>query len=165
MIQGHTIQGHTRIPIHKQCLLFGAEQLHDSNTLKSCNIQNNKQLRGSSTLKDCYVNDGVTLKLVLAESNSLIHVKTVTRKNIILSVCENLFSQVVENTPSGRTLYLVLRLHGGMFQETSGHIDFNALPLLMQYMQVPARHQHDSDKVHAGIPCNYSGKSEWKGAR
>ncbi|GBB84243.1 hypothetical protein RclHR1_10870004 [Rhizophagus clarus] len=216
------IQGHTRIPVHKQRLLFGGEQLHDSNTLKSCNIQNkstlelveapfklnvkiqdgkvlelyrvtkdstirevkqiiqeiegipnykqrllfgSKQLRGSSTLKDCYVNDGATLELVLAENNSLIHVKTVTGKNIILSVCEDLIPQVVENTPSGRTLHLVLRLRGGMFQETSGRIDFNALPSLMQYMQVPARHHLDSDKVHAGIACNYCGKSEWKGAR
>ncbi|PKK78350.1 hypothetical protein RhiirC2_690727, partial [Rhizophagus irregularis] len=50
-----------------------------------------------------------------------------------------------------------------MFQETSGRIDFNALPSLMQYMQVPAKYLHD--KVHAGIACNYCGKSEWKGAR
>ncbi|GBB84242.1 hypothetical protein RclHR1_10870003 [Rhizophagus clarus] len=134
------------IPSYKQRLLSGRNQL-----------------RGSSTLKDCGIQDETTLELILAESNSLIRVKTVTGKNIILSVCNNnLYPRVVKEIP---TLHLVLRLRGGMFQETSGRIDFNALPSLMQYMQVPARHQHDNDKVHAGIACNYCGKSEWKGAR
>ncbi|CAB4380046.1 unnamed protein product [Rhizophagus irregularis] len=210
----------TRIPVYKQCLLFCGEQLHDSSTLKSCNIQNEStfeltiasfklnvkmqdgkvivlyvtekntinevkqmiqeregiprykqrlfsyeyQLRSSSTLKCCKIEEEATLKLIISKSNSLIHVKTLTGKNIILSVCENLFPQVEPvDVPSEKTLQLVLRLRGGMFQETSGRIDFNALPPLMQYMQVPGRYLHD--KVHAGIACNYCGKSEWKGAR
>ncbi|CAB4403976.1 unnamed protein product [Rhizophagus irregularis] len=209
----------TRIPVYKQCLLFCGEQLHDSSTLKSCNIQNEStfelaiasfklnvkmqdgkvivlyvtekntinevkqmiqeregiprykqrlfsheyQLRSSSTLKCCKIEEEATLKLIISKSNSLIHVKTLTGKNIILSVCENLFPQVAVDAPSERTLHLVLNLRGGMFQETSGRIDFNALPPLMQYMQVPGRYLHD--KVHAGIACNYCGKSEWKGAR
>ncbi|CAB4403968.1 unnamed protein product [Rhizophagus irregularis] len=220
----------THIPVYKQRLLFCGEQLHDSSTLKSCNIQNEStldlamvpfklnvktqdgkviklsvaedntiyevkqmiqecegipsykqrlfcngnQLRGSSTLGECQIQEyshyGLgetkykTLKLVLAENSSLIHVKTLTGKTIILSVCENLFPQVKPvDVPSERTLHLAMRLRGGMFQETSGRIDFNALPSLMQYMQVPAKYLHD--KVHAGIACNYCGKSEWKGAR
>jgi hypothetical protein len=207
------------IPVYKQRLLFCGEQLHDSSTLKSCNIQNNStleltmvpfklnvktqdgkvielsvteenaiyevkqmiqecegipsykqrlffgrnQLRGSCTLKLCGIQEESTLELVLAENSSLIHVKTLTGKNIILSVCEKLFPEIVIDTPSERTLHLVLRLRGGMFQETSGRIDFSALPSLMQYMQIPGRHLHD--KVHTGIACNYCGKSEWKGVR
>ncbi|PKY28142.1 ubiquitin precursor, partial [Rhizophagus irregularis] len=34
----------TRIPVYKQRLLFCGEQLHDSSTLKSCNIQNESTL-------------------------------------------------------------------------------------------------------------------------
>ncbi|CAG8809826.1 31114_t:CDS:2, partial [Gigaspora margarita] len=35
------------------------------------------------------------------------------------------------------TIHLVLRLRGGMFQETSGRKEFDALPQLMQYMLTP----------------------------
>ncbi|GBC05697.1 hypothetical protein RclHR1_06380008 [Rhizophagus clarus] len=60
------------------------------------------------------------------------------------------------------TLQLVLRLRGGMFQETSDRKEFDALPLLTQYMPLEERLQ---DGFHAGIACNYCGKSEWKGPR
>ncbi|GES86097.1 polyubiquitin 4 [Rhizophagus clarus] len=125
------------IPGYKQRLTFGRNQL-----------------RSSRTLKDYGIHEWVTLKLDLAETSSLIRVKTLTGKNIILSVCD---------TPPERTLHLVYRLRGGMFQDSNGRIDFSALPSLMQYMQVPERQLHD--KVHVGIACNYCGKSEWKGAR
>jgi hypothetical protein len=134
------------IPGYKQRLFFGRDQL-----------------RGSCTLRYLNIKEGKTLELVLAENSSLIHVKTLTGKNIILSVCGKLFPEVVTNAPSERTLHLILRLRGGMFQETSGRMDFSALPSLMQYMQVPGRHLHD--KVHTGIACNYCGISEWKGSR
>ncbi|CAB4410668.1 unnamed protein product [Rhizophagus irregularis] len=61
------------------------------------------------------------------------------------------------------TLHLVLRLRGGMFQETSGRKEFDALPSLTQYIQTIEERLQDG--VHAGIACNYCGKSEWKGAR
>ena len=61
------------------------------------------------------------------------------------------------------TLHLVLRLRGGMFQETSGRKEFDALPSLTQYTQIPEERLQDG--IHAGIACNYCGKSEWKGAR
>jgi ubiquitin C len=54
------------------------------------------------------------------------------------------------------TLHLVLRLRGGMFQETSGRS-------LTQYIQTIEERLQDG--VHADIACNYCGKSEWKGAR
>ncbi|RIA87984.1 ubiquitin family-domain-containing protein [Glomus cerebriforme] len=63
----------------------------------------------------------------------------------------------------GSTLHLVLRLRGGMFQETSGRKEFDALPTLTQYVQTPEGLLQDG--IHAGIACNYCGKSEWKGAR
>ena len=61
------------------------------------------------------------------------------------------------------TLHLVLRLRGGMFQETSGRKEFDALPSLTQYILTPEERLQNG--IHAGIACNYCGKSEWKGAR
>jgi hypothetical protein len=132
------------IPGYKQRLFFGRDQLRGSCTLRYLNIQ-----------------EETTLELVPAENSSLIRVKTLTGKNIILSVCKNLFPPKDEKDIP--TLHIVLRLRGGMFHETSGRIDFNALPSLMRYMQVPERHLHD--KIHTGIACNYCGISEWKGSR
>ncbi|CAG8580994.1 13213_t:CDS:2 [Ambispora gerdemannii] len=60
-------------------------------------------------------------------------------------------------------VHLVLRLRGGMFQETSGRKEFDALPPLTQYIQTPE--ERTQDGVHAGIACDYCGKGEWKGAR
>jgi ubiquitin C len=61
------------------------------------------------------------------------------------------------------TLHLVLRLRGGMFVETSGRKEFDALPALTQYMLTPEERLQNG--IHAGITCNYCGKSEWKGTR
>ncbi|CAG8786093.1 14299_t:CDS:2 [Cetraspora pellucida] len=61
------------------------------------------------------------------------------------------------------TLHLILRLRGGMLQETSGRIEFNALPPLTQYTLTPEERLQNG--IHAGIACNYCGKHEWKGAR
>jgi ubiquitin len=61
------------------------------------------------------------------------------------------------------TIHLVLRLRGGMFQETSGRKEFDALPTLTQYMLTPEERLQNG--IHAGIACNYCGKSEWKGVR
>ncbi|CAG8548161.1 3553_t:CDS:2 [Acaulospora morrowiae] len=61
------------------------------------------------------------------------------------------------------TLHLVLKLRGGMFQETSGRREFNALPPLTQYMLTPEERLNKG--IHAGIACNYCGKREWKGMR
>ncbi|CAG8445901.1 11820_t:CDS:2 [Acaulospora morrowiae] len=61
------------------------------------------------------------------------------------------------------TLHFVLRLRGGMFQETSGRREFDALPSLTQYMLTPEERLNNG--IHAGIACNYCGKREWKGMR
>ncbi|CAB5371314.1 unnamed protein product [Rhizophagus irregularis] len=61
------------------------------------------------------------------------------------------------------TLHLVLRLRGGMFVETSGRKEFDALPALTHYMLTPEERLQNG--IHAGITCNYCGKSEWKGTR
>ncbi|CAG8685647.1 27597_t:CDS:2 [Gigaspora margarita] len=61
------------------------------------------------------------------------------------------------------TLHLVLRLCGGMFQETSGRKEFDALPSLTQFILTPEERLQNG--IHAGIVCNYCGKSEWKGMR
>jgi hypothetical protein len=50
-----------------------------------------------------------------------------------------------------------------MFQETSGRKEFDALPTLTQYMLTPEERLQNG--IHAGIACNYCGKSEWKGTR
>ncbi|CAG8761694.1 8275_t:CDS:2 [Gigaspora margarita] len=65
--------------------------------------------------------------------------------------------------PRESTIYLVRRLRGGMFQETSGRQEFDALPPLTQYMLTPEERLQNG--IHAGIVCNYCGKSEWKGMR
>jgi hypothetical protein len=116
-------------------------------------------LSDSNTLKYYGIREGETLELLLA---ILVRVKTLSGKSLTLSICDN--SSIFPQLPKGTTLHLVLRLRGGMFDETSGRVDFNALPSLMQYMHVPERHLVH-DKVHTGIACNYCGKSEWKGAR
>ncbi|CAG8839768.1 8218_t:CDS:2, partial [Gigaspora margarita] len=61
------------------------------------------------------------------------------------------------------TIHLVLRLRGGMFNETSGRKEFDALPPLTQYMLTPEERLQNG--IHVGIVCNYCGKSEWKGIR
>jgi hypothetical protein len=132
------------IPSNKQCLYsfsYYGKQLCDSNTLNYYGIR-----------------EGATLELLLA---TLVRVKTLSGKSLTLSICDN--SAIFPRLDTGVTLHLVLRLRGGMLDETSGRVNFSALPSLMQYMQVPGIHPHD--KVHAGIACNYCGKSEWKGAR
>ncbi|CAG8613414.1 15172_t:CDS:2, partial [Dentiscutata erythropus] len=55
--------------------------------------------------------------------------------------------------PRESTLHLVLRLRGGMFQETSGRKEFDALPLLTKYMLTPEERLQNG--IHAGILCNY----------
>ncbi|CAG8729179.1 11308_t:CDS:10, partial [Dentiscutata erythropus] len=52
---------------------------------------------------------------------------------------------------------------GRMFEETSGRKEFDALPLLTQYILTPEERLQNG--IHAGIVCNYCGKSEWKGMR
>ena len=67
------------------------------------------------------------------------------------------------NIQKESTIHLVLRLRGGMFQETSGRKEFDALPQLTQYIQTPEERLQDG--VHVGVACNHCNKSEWKGAR
>ncbi|CAG8517080.1 9447_t:CDS:2 [Racocetra fulgida] len=68
-----------------------------------------------------------------------------------------------DNIKKEYTLHLVLRLRGGMLQETSGRIEFDALPPLTQYTLTPEERLQNG--IHAGIACNYCGEREWKGTR
>jgi len=49
-----------------------------------------------------------------------------------------------------------------MFHDTSGRKGFRALPPLTRYVQTVEECLQGG--IHAGIVCNYGGKSEWKGA-
>ncbi|CAB5380815.1 unnamed protein product [Rhizophagus irregularis] len=104
----------TRIPVYKQRLLFCGEQLHDSSTLKSCNIQNESTLELAMVPFKLNVKtqDGKVIKLSVAEDNTIYEVKQMIQE---CEVCENLFPQVEPvDVPSERTLYLAMRLRGGM---------------------------------------------------
>ncbi|CAG8667205.1 13305_t:CDS:2 [Funneliformis caledonium] len=65
------------------------------------------------------------------------------------------------NIKSKSKLHLVLKISGGMFHETSGRKEFNALPPLTRYTQTSEENLQDG--VHIGIACDSCGKSEWKG--
>ncbi|CAG8676751.1 12065_t:CDS:2 [Funneliformis mosseae] len=67
------------------------------------------------------------------------------------------------NIKSKSKLHLVLRISAGMFHETSGRKEFNALPPLTRYTQTSEENLQDG--VHIGIACDSCGKSEWKGVR
>ncbi|CAJ0832826.1 20713_t:CDS:2 [Entrophospora sp. SA101] len=69
------------------------------------------------------------------------------------------------NVQKESTLHLIHRLCGGMFQETSGRLEFSVLPPLTQYLQLQAPEIHMQGRSHVGIVCNHCGKKEWKGAR
>ncbi|CAG8636360.1 8352_t:CDS:2 [Racocetra fulgida] len=76
------------------------------------------------------------------------------------TLSDNNINDIVTGVP---VLHLVLRLRGGMFQETSGRKEFDALPSLTQFMLTPEERLQNG--IHAGIVCNYCSKREWKGAR
>ncbi|PKK78351.1 ubiquitin-like protein [Rhizophagus irregularis] len=65
------------IPVSKQRLLFCGEQLHDSSTLKSCNIQNESTLELAMVPFKLNVKtqDGKVINLSVTEDNTIYEVK------------------------------------------------------------------------------------------
>ncbi|KAF0558399.1 ubiquitin-domain-containing protein [Gigaspora margarita] len=61
------------------------------------------------------------------------------------------------------TLHLVIKNRCGMFHETNGRKNFDALPPLTQYMQTSE--ESFQGGINTGISCNFCGNFDWEGAR
>jgi hypothetical protein len=77
MIHKYTMRDFPVLPVYKQRLLFCGEQLHDSSTLKSCNIQNESTLELTMVPFKLNVKtqDGKVIELSVTEENTIYEVK------------------------------------------------------------------------------------------
>jgi ubiquitin len=173
------IQDKKGIPSDQQHITFSAKSLLNARTLIYYNIQEGSILQ-LATYSPSYMQIFVSVatgktKTLNVKSNDTIFqlMQMIQDKEGISSDQQRIIfagKQLEEECIisdygicKGSTLHMVIRLRGGMFQETSGRKEFDALPPLTQYTQTSEGQLHD--EIHAGIACNFCGKSEWKGAR